>query len=237
MDAIITPHIWHDLPKGNLGLRSGPVMASSDLFTLKVKGVAGHGAWPHMSVDPLPVAAELILALQKLVSREIDPMIPACISIGKMDYGTAANVVSETVTMQGTVRTFDHHVRSFIEKRIEEIADGVTKAARGGYSLEYHRVMPPLVNDPTLVSFATEVLISAFGSEEVTANYAATMGCEEFSVYLDYVPGIFMLIGSQDSDAPLIEIHNPKFLFPEECLTIGVRALCEIALNYTKTQY
>lgn len=234
VDVMITPHIWHDVPKGKLGLRAGPVMASSDLFTLKVKGVAGHGAWPHMAVDPLPVAAELILALQKIVSREIDPMIPACISIGKMEYGTAANVVSQTVTLHGTVRTFDHDVRSFIEKRIEEIADGVTKAARASYALEYHRVMPPLVNDPEFVALATGALTDAFGSEGVTANYAATMGCEEFSVYLDYVPGIFLLIGSQDPTEPLVEIHNPKFLFPEECLTIGVRALCEIALNYLK---
>lgn len=237
VDVIITPHIWHDIPKGKLGLRPGPVMASSDLFTLKVDGTAGHGAWPHMSVDPLPVAAELILAIQKIASREIDPMIPACVSIGKMEYGTAANIVSETVTMHGTVRTFDHDVRNFIQKRIKEITDGVTKSARATYSMDYVRVMPPLVNDANFVEFATAVLINAFGREEVTANYAATMGCEEFSVYLDHVPGIFMLIGSQDPNEPVIEIHNPKFLFPEECLTIGVKALCEIALNYSKTEH
>lgn len=232
VDAIITPHIWHTLPKGHLGMKAGPVMASSDLFTLRLHGVAGHVAWPHLCVDPLPGAAELILAIQRIVSREIDPMIPALISIGKVEYGTAPNIITETVTLAGTVRTFDSEVRDFIQQRIREIAEGITKASRMTYTLEYDRVMPPLANDPALVEFATDVLKRAFGDEAVTAEYASTMGCEEFSVYLDYAPGIFMLIGSQEADKPLVELHNPKFLFPEECLPIGVKALCEIALNY-----
>ncbi|PKL02796.1 MAG: amidohydrolase, partial [Synergistetes bacterium HGW-Synergistetes-2] len=237
VDVIITPHVWHDIPKGKLGLRPGPVMASSDLFMLKVDGVAGHGAWPHMAVDPLPVAAELILALQRIVSREIDPMIPACVSIGKMEYGTAANVVSKSVAMHGTVRTFDLEARDFIQKRIGEIAEGVARSARASSTMEYVRVMPPLVNDPDFVEFSTDVLARAFGREAIVADYPATMGCEEFSVYLEHVPGLFLLLGSRDPKGPAVEIHNPKFLFPEECLPIGVRALCEIALNYSKTVY
>ena len=237
VDVIITPHIWHDVPKGKLGLRPGPVMASSDLFTLNVDGVAGHGAWPHMAVDPLPVAAELILALQRIVSREIDPMLPACVSIGKMEYGTAANVVSKSVVMHGTVRTFDRDARDFMQKRIGEISESVARSARASCTMEYVRVMPPLVNDPAFVEFSTEVLVRAFGGETIIADYPATMGCEEFSVYLEHVPGLFLLLGSRDPKEPIIEIHNPKFLFPEECLPIGVRALCEIALNYSKTAY
>lgn len=237
VDVIITPHIWHDVPQGKLGLRPGPVMASSDLFTLKVDGIAGHGAWPHMAVDPLPAAAEVILALQRIVSREIDPMIPACVSIGKMEYGTAANVVSKSVTMHGTVRTFDRDARDFIHKRIGEIAEGVARSARASCSMEYVRVMPPLVNDPAFVEFATDVLARAFCNEAIVSDYPATMGCEEFSVFLEHVPGLFLLLGSRDPKGPVVEIHNPKFLFPEECLPIGVRALCEIALSYSKTEY
>ena len=236
VDAIITPHIWHEVPKCCIGMKPGPVMASGDLFTLKVHGTAGHGAWPHLCVDPLPVAAELILALQKIVSREVDPMTPACLTIGKVEYGAAANIVADTVTLYGAVRTFDPGVRDFIEKRIEEIADGVTRSSRASYSLEYSRVMPPLSNDPELVSSAAAVLKKALGEDRVTADYPSNMGCEEFSVFLDHVPGIFMLIGSHEPDSsPVIEIHNPRFLFPLECLPVGVRALCEIALNYTGT--
>jgi len=171
VDAIITPHIWHGIPKGKICLKAGPVMASSDLFKLEVHGVAGHGAWPHLAVDPLPVAAELILSLQKIISREIDPMIPACLSIGKVEYGTAPNIVSETVTMYGTVRTSDSTVRTFIQKRIDEIADGVTKAARGTYTLEYNRVMPPLSNDPELTVMATAILTRTLGESGITTDY------------------------------------------------------------------
>lgn len=237
VDAMITPHIWHDLPRGILGIKAGPVMASSDLFQLKVHGVAGHGAWPHFAVDPLPVAAELILALQKIVSREIDPMVPACVSIGKVEYGTAPNIIAETVTLYGTVRTMDAGTRDFIQTRIGEIAQGITKAARASYTLEYNRVMPPLVNDPEFAARATQCITRTMGGDSITHEYEATMGCEEFSVYQDHVPGIFMLIGAQEPGKPVIEIHNPKFLFPEECLPVGVRALCEIALDYLDTAH
>ena len=234
VDAIVTPHIWHGIPKGKICLKAGPVMAGSDLFQLEVRGIAGHGAWPQFAVDPLPVAAELILALQKIVSREIDPMIPACVSIGKIEYGTAANIVSETVRMYGTVRTGDSATRDYIQRRIDEIACGITQAARCTYSLEYNRVMPPLVNDPELTAMAIRTLIRALGESGVTTDYHPSMGCEEFSVYLDYVPGLFLFIGSSEAGQPITELHNPHFLFPEECLPIGVRALCEIALDYLK---
>lgn len=234
--AIMTPHIWHGIPKRKICLQAGPVMASSDLFKLAVHGVAGHGAWPQLTVDPLPVAAELILALQKIISRELDPMTPACLSIGRLEYGTAANIVSETVTMYGTVRTFDPAVRDFMQQRIDEIAAGVTKAARGSYTLEYNRVMPPLSNDSELTALAIAALTEALGEAGITTDYTASMGCEEFSVYQEYVPGLFLFIGSSEADKPVVELHNPQFLFPEECLTVGVRALCEIALSYFKTK-
>lgn len=232
VDVIITPHIWHDIPKGMVGIKAGPVMASSDLFKLEVHGVAGHGAWSHMCVDPVPVAAQLILALQTIISREIDAMLPACLTIGKIEYGTAANIVSETVTLHGTVRTFDADTRNFIQKRIAEIADSITRGARGSYTLEYERVMPPLVNDAAFTALARDAICKGMGADIFTDIYTQSMGCEEFSVYLEHVPGAFMLIGSQAPEEPLIEIHNPKFLFPQECLPIGVRALCEIALEY-----
>lgn len=236
VDAIVTPHIWHGIPKGKICLKAGPVMAGSDLFQLEVHGVAGHGAWPQFAVDPLPVAAELILALQKIVSREIDPMTPACVSIGRIEYGTAANIVSETVRMYGTVRTGDPATRDFIQKRIGEIADGVTRAARCTDSLEYNRVMPPLVNDPELTARAIHALTRELGESGISKEYQPSMGCEEFSVYLDYVPGLFLFIGSSEAGQPITELHNPRFLFPEECLPIGVRALCAIALDYLKAE-
>ncbi len=237
VDVILTPHIWHGIPRGKICFKEGPVLASSDLFKLEVHGKAGHGAWPHMCIDPLPIAAELILALQKIIGREVDPMTPACLTIGKVEYGTAANIISETVTLRGTVRTYDAKVRDFVQKRIEEIADGITKSARGSYTLEYDRVMPPLVNDPEFTALAAKAVCENMGDDFCTSIYPESLGCEEFSVYLDYVPGLFMFIGSSTESDPVIEIHNPRFLFPQECLPIGVRALCEIALAYLDVKH
>jgi len=219
VDAIITPHIWHGIPNGKICLKEGPVLASSDLFKLEIHGKAGHGVWPHMCIDPVPITASCIQNLQNIVSREIDPMIPACLTIGKMEYGTAANIISKTVTLHGTVRTFDTPTRNFIQKRIEEIAEGVTSSARGSYDLEYSRVMPPLVNNAELTALVVKAIGENMGDEAYSVNFPQNLGCEEFSVYLEHVPGLFMFIGS-DRDKESYEIHNPKFLFPQDCLPI-----------------
>ena len=236
VDVIITPHIWHDLPCGKICLKEGPVLASSDLFKLEVHGTAGHGAWPQLCVDPLPIAAQIILSLQSVISREVDPVIPACLTIGKVNYGTAANIISKTVTLYGTVRTYNAEIRDFIQNRIEEISYGITKSGRGSYTLEYQRIMPPLVNDSGFTALAAKAIGDNMGNDAFTSTCPQNLGCEEFSVYLDSVPGLFMFIGSSKAESPAIEIHSPKFLFPQECLPIGVRALCEIALEYFKTK-
>lgn len=232
VDAMITPHIWHGIPQGKFAVVAGPVMASSDLFEITLTGRAGHGAWPHLAVDPLPVAAELILALQTVISRNVDPMTPASLSLGQCVYGTAANIISPAVTLAGTVRTFDEKARDVIENRIRAITDGVAKAGQCTYDLHYDRVMPPLVNDPELAALADTVLRHTLGNNVVTNAYEVNMGCEEFSVYLEHLPGLFLFMGSSELGEPIVEIHNPNFLFPEATIPLGVRALVEITRHY-----
>lgn len=232
VDALITLHIWHDIPQGVFAVVAGPVMASSDLFEISLHGQAGHGAWPHLAVDPLPVAAELILALQTVISRSVDPMTPASLSLGQCTYGTAANIISPTVQLSGTVRTFDETARATIEARIRTIIDGVARAGQCTCDLHYHRVMPPLVNDAALSALADDALRKALGADRITNNFAMSMGCEEFSVFLEHVPGLFLFMGSTEPGAPIVEIHNPRFLFPEASIPPGVRALVEIACAY-----
>lgn len=233
VDAIITPHIWHDISIGTICIPAGPVMAGSDLFQLDVHGVAGHGAWPHLAVDPLPVAAEILLALQKIISREVDPLSRACLTVGQMHYGTAANIISETVTMHGTVRTSDPQLRDYIETRLRDIVDGIARAGRCRYTLDYQRIMPPLHNDTRLTDQAVAALLAhSFDAPNVQTAFDAGMGCEEFSVYLEHVPGIFLFIGSTEAGQPLTELHKPDFLFPESCIPIGVQALYDIAYDY-----
>ena len=228
VDAIITLHNWHGLRAGAFSVRHGPVLASSDVFKILVTGVPGHGGWPHLAVDPVAAAAEVVLSLQRIISREIDPLQPALISVGRICGGTAVNIIPETVEIDGTVRTYDPGVRDFIEKRITEISKSIAQAARAGCSIDYRRIMPPVSNDRELAKLTAEALVGAFGADMMENDFSAGMGCEEFALFAERIPGVFIFIGN-GTDTP---IHSPCYDFNDEIITAGVRALCEIALKY-----
>jgi amidohydrolase len=229
--AIFTLHNWHGLKQGVLVVKPGPVLASSDIFQLKIIGKPGHAAWPHLAVDPIVVAADVISALQKIVSREIDPLKPAALTIGKVYGGTAVNIIPEVVTLEGTVRTLDRDVRDFIRTRIEEIAVGMTGAARASHELTYVRVMPPVDNDHRLTAQVRGILSGAFEPDTLTDDYAPSMGCEEFALYQEQIPGLFLFIGNDQGECDVIPIHAPNYVFNDEILVIGAKALCEIAFG------
>jgi len=234
VDAIITPHIWNEPEFGAIGMRKGIVMASSDLFSIRVKGVPGHGAWPQAAVDPIPVAAEIVTSLQRLVSREIDPMKPCVLSIGKIEGGKAANIISEYVDIYGTVRAFDNEVRDHIENRISGLVESIAEANRATCIVKYDRVMPPINNNPEFVEDVGVYIKDLFPEITVTEEYPINMGCEEFSLFQEKVPGIFMLIGNHKPEEELIPLHNPGFYWHEENLVVGVKALTAVVFGYLK---
>lgn len=233
VDAIITLHNWHGLKEGLLSVKAGPVLASSDVFHLEIIGKPGHGAYPHLAVDPIVAAVDVISALQNIVSREIDPMKTSAITIGMIHGGTAVNVIPEIVAIDGTVRTFEQEVRDFIENRIEEIVRGVTQAARARYKMEYRRIMPPVDNDRYLAEKVTEILTDSFPSGMVINQFDPQMGCEEFSLFQEKVPGLFLFIGNDKAGNEVVPLHDPGYIFNDEILTIGVKALCAVALGYS----
>ncbi len=230
---IITPHTWHGIPQGAIVVKPGAMLSSCDLFSLKIIGNPGHGAWPHLAVDPIVIAAEVISGLQRIISREIDPMKPALISIGKITGGTAANIIPDSVVLEGTVRTLDKETRSFIEGRIEEIVKGITTASRGSYELNYKRIMPPGNNDRELCEKVRLLLTATMGENVLTDDFEPSMGCEEFSLFQEQVPGLFIFIGNDRPGKEIVPIHSPHFDFNDAIIENGVRALCEIALWYT----
>ena len=233
VDAIITPHNWHGLAQGVLAVKPGPVLASSDIFKLTIKGTAGHGAWPHLAVDPVVIAADIITHLQRIISREVDPLKTAALSIGKIYGGTAVNIIPETVTLEGTVRAFDPEVRDFIQTRITAVVQNLTQAARADYDLTYDRIMPPVNNHATLTAKAQTILTAAFPAGMVTADFTPGMGCEEFSLFQEQVPGLFLFIGNDADANRIIPIHAPEYIFNDAILPIGVKALCELTLGLT----
>jgi amidohydrolase len=234
VDVIITPHNWHGLKQGVLVVKPGPVLASSDIFQLKIIGTPGHGAWPYLAVDPIVVAADVISRLQSIISREIDPLKSAVITIGKVVGGTAVNIIPKVVTLEGTVRTLDPGVRDFIQTRIEEIAKCITQAARAAYELTYDRIMPPVNNDIQLTTQVYEILKDVFDPCLITNDFMPSMGCEEFALFQEKIPGLFLFIGNDREGCDTIPIHSPHYVFNDEILVIGVKALCKIVFGYCK---
>ncbi|MDR1125185.1 MAG: amidohydrolase, partial [Deltaproteobacteria bacterium] len=223
VDVIVTPHNWPRLEQGKIALVPGPSMASSDIFQLEVIGVAGHGAWPHQSVDPIVLAAQVVLGLQTIVSRNLDPMVPAIVAIGRIAGGAATNNVPESVKLEGTVRTYDAKARDLIQRRIEEIAKGIAAAGGGSCKLAYQRMMPPLINNQEFVAWATATLNKTVGAGVVTNELELSLGCEEFSVFSDLIPGIFMYFGN-DAPGDDFPLHAPNYKFNDAIIPLGVKA-------------
>ena len=234
VDAIFHLHNWHGIRQGVIAVVPGTVLASSDLFKIEIIGKPGHGAWPHLAVDPILIASDIISGIQTIISREIDPLTPTTITIGKIYGGTAVNIIPKTVTLEGTVRTYDGNTREFIRNRIEEIVKGITYAARAKYEMTYHYVMPPVYNDPQLTSMVQDILLGSFGPQWVINDFNAGMGCEEFSLYQQEVPGVFLFIGNDQERQEMIPLHAPNYLFNDELLPTGIKALYEIVMGFCK---
>ncbi|MDD4566074.1 MAG: M20 family metallopeptidase [Eubacteriales bacterium] len=232
IDAIFHIHNWHNIKECVLGVRPGPVLASSDVFNIEIIGKPGHGAWPHMAVDPIVIAAEVISSIQNIISREIDPMKPALITIGKINGGTAVNIIPEKVTIDGTVRAYHQDVREQIAARLEGIVKGITQATGATYKLAYHWIMPPANNDLPLTAKVNDILKNSFEQGMVTDDIPCEMGCEEFALFQQEIPGLFIFLGKDKEGERIVPLHDPEYIFNDETITTGVKALCEIAFKF-----
>jgi amidohydrolase len=224
-------HIVSMYPSGMFGLRPGPMMAAVDSFDLVVEGRGGHGAMPHRSVDPIVVAAELVGGLQRIVSREIDPLEPTVVTLGAINGGTTYNVIPPRVVLKGTVRTFSEETRATLEGRIRRIADHTCAAANATAHLDWHASYPVTANDPAEAEFVTRVLAETFGAERVV-EIAPVMGSEDFSYFAQRVPACFVFLGAGD-DAHAFPNHHPAFDIDESAMAAGISAHVAIALAAT----
>ncbi len=232
LDAVVGLHIWPDVPLGKIAVRGGPVMAAVDRFTVRVMGKGGHGAIPQKSVDPIVVASEGVLALQRIVSREIDPLKPAVVTVGRIQGGTTFNVIPDTVEMEGTVRTFDPEVRSFIARRMEEIMNGIAEGSRASCQLNYEYGIPAVHNDEKLSGWIQGILKKSLGEDAVVTDLPPSMGGEDFALFQQKAPGVYMFLGTNSEKNPSYPIHHAKYSIDERVLPIGVRVFREIATGF-----
>lgn len=217
-------HNMPGLPLGQFAIRPGAIMAAADRFTLTIEGKGGHAARPHDGVDPVVVSAHLIMALQTIASRNVDPLESAVVSVCSVKAGDAFNVIPQTVMLLGTVRTLSPEVQDLCESRIRTIADNVCAAFGAKATLDYARGYPVTINDPAKADFMAEVAKGLVGEKAVDTKVPPMMGAEDFSFMLNQRPGAYIFIGNGDSAG----LHHEAYDFNDEAAPYGVSLWAKI---------
>ena len=238
VDVVVGTHLMSPVPTGVVVLRSGPLLAAPDAFEITIQGRGGHGAMPHQTVDPVVVAAHVVLALQSVISRLRDPLEPAVLTVSQIHGGTAHNVIPDVVTLGGTVRTFDEALRARIPGQMEQLARGTAEAHGATCTSEYVRGYRAVVNDAAVTGVLREVAREALASEMAAGEMQLSegqpiMGGEDFSAYLSRAPGCFILIGA-GFHSHQYPHHHPKFDFDERALDHGTRLYVAAAQRLTR---
>ena len=228
VDSIFALHLWPGLPFGTAATKPGPIMAAADAFEMKVKTGGGHGAMPHLSVDAISVAVHIVTSLQTIVSREVDPVQPAVLTVGEIEAGTAFNIIPGEARLGGTVRTLDADLRKRIPGRMEELSRGVANGMRGDVELDYTFSYPVTRNDEEAARLALGTIGELFGEDQAQELPNPSMGGEDFAFFLEKLPGAFIWLGIGEDASGL---HTPTFAFDEGILPQGAALLAALALE------
>jgi amidohydrolase len=232
VDAAFGLHMDQDNPVGTVEVRPGPMMAAADRFQIVIHGKGGHGAKPHDTIDPIVIGAQIVTALQTLVAREIDPTEEAVVTVGTFMAGKAFNVIPDTAEMGGTVRTFNARNRDRLERRIGELATGIASAMGGTVEYVYTRGYPATVNNPEMTALVREELAKVVGADGLR-EAPLMMGAEDFSYFLEAVPGAFWFVGSQNPERGLVwGHHHPRFDIDEASMAIGLESMVNVTMRY-----
>ncbi len=220
IDEVYGMHNWPDLPMGQIAVHSGPAMAAADMFTIKLGGRGGHGAMPHQTKDPVVAAAQIITALQTIVSRNTDPTQSAVVSVTCVRAGETHNVIPESAELCGTARSFDPRVRQTIEDKIRGLSTGIASAYGLSCIVDYNRGYPPTVNSHSEADFAAHVAASVVGTNGVLRQMPPSMGAEDFAYFLNEKPGCYIWLGT-GINAGEPGLHHPRYDFNDQAIPIG----------------
>ncbi len=217
IEEVYGMHNYPGLPVGEFALRAGPLMAAADRIQIEIEGVGGHAARPHFAVDTILVGAQMINQMQSIVSRNVDPLESAVISITMFQAGNTDNVIPQTALLRGTARSLIPEVQDLLEKRLHEVVEGTARLYGAKAKLTYRRDYPVTRNHERQAAFAASVAAEIVGKEHVDDNVAPVMGAEDFSFMLNARPGAFIFVGNGDSAG----LHHPRYNFNDEVIPIG----------------
>lgn len=229
--AIFALHAFPDLEVGQVGYNPGPTMAAVDQFTAKVKGKQAHGAWPHLSVDPIVMAAQAVMALQTIRSRNLSPFEPSVVTVGIFRGGERFNIIPGEVHLEGTVRTYNEEVRGEVERRMREILDGITRAGGGSFELEYRKNAPATVNDPALAKTSAALLARSVGADNVKL-VEPSMGGEDFAYFANQIPGFYFRLGVVAPGTTSGGLHTPTFRADDSAVAVGMKAMSRLLVDW-----
>jgi len=225
-------HLWPGSPEGTIGIKAGAIMAAMDRFDIRIVGKGGHGAMPHLCVDALEVGTQVVNALQRIVSRQMNPLKPTVVTVGSFHAGTAFNVIPGEAVMSGTTRTFDPDIWNSCELRLKKIVKGVCDSMGADFDFTYWKGYPPTINDSAMADLVRRCAEEVVGKDKVFEP-ESTMGGEDMAYYLERAKGCFFFLGvGREGTASL---HNSRFDFNEDLLLLGVETYCRLALELLAT--
>lgn len=230
VDRCFALHLYSGLEVGKIGVRDGAFFASSDRFEVTVKGRGGHGAMPHLTIDPIVAGSQLVTLLQTIASREIAPKDPVVVTIGAFHGGTTFNVIPDAVSMQGTVRAFSDEVRNSIPERLERMIEGVCDAMRLDYEFEYFWTYPATVNDKAMNDVVRAAAARTIGSENVVDPHEIVMWGEDMSFMMEQRPGAYFVVGVRGPEIGFEPQHSARYDIDERALEAGFKMMVELAL-------
>ena len=232
VDAVFGGHLWGSIEEGKVAVKHGAMMASPDIFTIKINGKGGHAGVPHASVDPVPIMAQVITALQTIVSRKNDPTNPLVISCCNVHSGECHNAIPTEALIQGTVRTLNNDTRDFAEETIEKFVKGIVESQGASYEFEFIRQFPPLVNDKNMADVLEKAAKKIVGDENVFELATPSMGGEDFAFYTEEVPSSFVFVGmAKDVENPILH-HNAKFAWEDNNMKNLAQTLAQVAIDF-----
>ena len=231
VDRCFALHLYSGLEVGKIGVRDGAFFASSDRFSLMLKGQGGHGAMPHTSVDPIVAASQLVSMLQTIPSREIAPKDPVVVTVGSLHAGTTFNVIPDNAELLGTVRAFDDEVRRSIPVRMERMLEGLCDALRLDYEFEYLWGYPPTVNDTAMNDVVRAVAAKTIGAQNVVDPHDIVMWAEDMAYMMEARPGAYFVVGVRGPELGVEPQHSARYDIDERALEIGFKMMVGLALE------
>ena len=231
VDYAIGCHVWPDIPEGTIGVRAGPFLAAMDRFDLKIIGTGGHGAMPHLCVDALEVGTQVVNALQRISSRQINPLESVVVTVGSFHAGTNFNIIPGEAEMCGTTRTFNLDIWDSWQQRLEKVIRGVCESMGADFELKFSKGYPPTINDESMAEVVRRCAAEVVGHERVVEP-EQSMGGEDMSYFLQKSKGCFFALGVGREGAPTV--HNPELNFNEDVLPLGVETHCRVAMEVLK---